>query len=141
ACNPASAFGPPVLVGGIMSTSSEGGLRMTPDETTGIFWSTRPGGPGTVNLYAASRSSRVASFATITLLSTIDVAGNQYDPSVTADALTLAFGSDRASSDGTFDVFLATRTSPDGDFSGVTPSAALDTTWNDQQPYLLPDGS
>jgi Tol biopolymer transport system component len=141
ACDPASPLGAPVLVAGIMSTASEGGLRMTPDETTGFFWSTRPGGPGTVNLYVATRASRAASFATIALLSSIDVAGNQYDPSVTADALTLAFGSDRSSSDGTFDLFLATRATAGGDFSGVTPIAGLNTSSDDQQPYLLPDGS
>lgn len=141
ACDPASPFGAPVLVAGIMSTASEGGLRMTPDETTGFFWSTRPGGPGSVNLYVATRESRADSFATVTLLSSVDVAGNQYDPSVTADALTLAFGSDRSSSDGTFDLFLATRATAGGDFSSITRIAGLDTSSDDQQPYLLPDGS
>jgi hypothetical protein len=140
-CNPTSPFGAPVLVAGLMSTASEGGLRMTPDETSGFFWSTRAGGPGTVNLYTATRSSQGASFAAITLLSSINVTGNQYDPSVTSDALTLAFGSDRASSDGTFDLFLATRATASGDFSGITAITSLNTSSNDQQPYLLPDGS
>ncbi len=140
ACNPTSPFGAPVLVAGLESTATEGGLRLTPDETTGFFWSTRPGGPGTTNLYMATRSDRTAAFANIALLS-INMTGNQYDPSVTADALTLAFGSDRASSDGSFDLFLATRTTSAADFGGVIPLSTLNTASNDQQPYLLPDGS
>ncbi|HSY23281.1 MAG TPA: hypothetical protein VK841_14240 [Polyangiaceae bacterium] len=141
ACNPTSPFGAPVLVAGLESSATEGGLRLTPDETTGFFWSTRPGGPGTTNLYVATRPERTAAFANVTLLSSIDMAGNQYDPTVTADALTLAFGSDRASTDGTYDLFLATRASSADDFGGVTPLSALNTSSNDQQPFLLPDGS
>jgi Tol biopolymer transport system component len=114
---------------------------MTPDETTGFFWSTRAGGPGTTNLYTATRADRNAAFTSITLLSGVNVAGNQYDPSVTADALTLAFGSDRASSDGTFDLFLATRSTVGDDFANVTALSALNTSSDDQQPFLLPDGS
>jgi hypothetical protein len=140
-CNPTSPFGTPVLVAGLESSATEGGLRMTPDETTGFFWSTRSGGPGTVNLYLATRPDRAAAFQTVTLLSSVDVAGSQYDPSVTADALTLAFGSDRASSDGTFDLFLATRATTSNDFSGVTAIADLNTSSDDQQPSVLPDGS
>jgi Tol biopolymer transport system component len=141
ACNPTSPFGAPVLVAGLESTASEGGLRLTPDETTGFFWSTRAGGPGTTNLYVATRPDRTVAFANITLLSSIDIAGNQYDPTVTADALTLAFGSDRASTDGTYDLFLATRANTADDFGGVTPLSTLNTSSNDQQPFLLPDGS
>jgi hypothetical protein len=141
ACNPASPFGTPVLVAGLESTATEGGLRLTPDETTGFFWSTRAGGPGTTNLYVATRTDRTAAFANVTLLSSINMAGNQYDPTVTADALTLAFGSDRASTDGTYDLFLATRATTADDFGGVTPLSSLNTSSNDQQPFLLPDGS
>jgi hypothetical protein len=141
ACNPTSPFGTPALIAGLESTATEGGLRMTPDERTGFFWSTRPGGPGTANLYVATRPGRDAAFKMVTLLSSIDVAGSQYDPSVTADALTLAFGSNRASSDGTFDLFLATRATTGDDFSGTAPISDLNTSSDDQQPFVLPDGS
>jgi hypothetical protein len=141
ACSPTSPFGAPVLVAGLQSNATEGGLRLTPDELTGFFWSTRPGGPGTTNLYVATRPDRTAPFANVTLLSSLDVAGNQYDPTVTADALTLAFGSDRASTDGTYDLFLATRATTAADFGGVTALSSLNTSSNDQQPFLVPDGS
>jgi Tol biopolymer transport system component len=140
-CHPTSPFGTPVLVEGIESDATEGGLRMTPDELTGFFWSTRPGGPGTVNLYVATRPGPTAAFGMVSLLSGIDMAGSQYDPSVTADGLTLAFGSDRASSDGTYDLFLATRATTGDDFSDAAPISDLNTSADDQQPYLLPDGS
>jgi hypothetical protein len=140
-CNPTNPFGTPVLVGGLLSTATEGGLRLSPDELTGTFWSTRPGGPGTVNLYVATRASLTAPFGGITLLAGVNAAGSQFDPTVSGDGLTLVFGSNRATLDGPYDLYEATRKSAADDFSGLGLLSALDTTFDDQQPFLLPDAS
>jgi hypothetical protein len=141
ACNPANPFGTPVLVPGIESTSTEGGLRLTPDELTGFFWSSRAGGPGSFNLYATTRSSPTASFGNVLLLNNVNQAGAQYDPTVTGDGLTLAFSSNRASDAGSFDLYGASRTGITVDFTNIVPLAPLNTAFNDEQPFLVPGGS
>ncbi len=140
-CNPLNPFGTPVLVAGIESTSTEGGLRLSTDELTGYFWSSRPGGPGTVNLYVTTRTDPNAAFGNVTLLANVNSSGTTYDPTVTGDGLTLAFGSDRATDAGIDDIFLASRAAATGNFSTPTALAVLNTTSNDEQPFFLPDGS
>jgi Tol biopolymer transport system component len=141
-CNPSNSFGTPVLVGGIESSSTEGGLRLTPDELTAYFWSSRSGGPGSIDLYVATRGATNLAFGNVLLLNVVNSPGTQYDPTVTGDALTLMFGSNRASDAGLNDLFMASRAAASVDFSNASPISILNTSgFSDEQPFVLPDGS
>jgi hypothetical protein len=140
-CDPSKPFGPPLAVAGLQSSADEGGFRLLPDELSGFFWSSRAGGPGTANLYVTTRPNTTASFGNVKLLSNVNVAGTfQLDPSVTGNGLTLAFRSDREGGAGD-DLYSATRTNVGANFSAVTLLASLNSSSNDVQPFLIPDGS
>jgi Tol biopolymer transport system component len=140
-CDPAKPFGVPVLLAELESGAAEGGLRLLPDELTGFFWSTRPGGPGTANLYVTRRSDRTSPFGGITLLGNVNSSVSQIDPGVVASGLTLVFRSNRAGGAGGDDLYSAARASVAADFSNVTSLSTLNSASNDVQPFLTPDGS
>lgn len=141
-CDTTKPFGAPVILAELQSSASEGGLRLLPDELTGFFWSTRPGGPGTANLYVTTRPDRTSLFGSVTLLDNVNATGTfQLDPTGATNGLTLVFRSIRGDAGGGDDLYSATRSDTDAAFSQVTALATLDSTLNDVQPFLTADGT
>jgi hypothetical protein len=139
ACDPTMPFGAPALMTSLESASKDGNLRLMPDELTGFFWSTRDDG-GVADLYTTTRAAAASAFGNITLLNNVNSTASQYDPTVTADGLTLAFRSDRAGGSGGDDLYWASRAAIGTDFSGVGAITSLNSTANDVQPFLLAGG-
>jgi hypothetical protein len=142
-CDPSKPFSAPVVITELQSSGAEGGLRLLPDELTGFFWSTRAGGPGTANLYVATRPDKTSPFGAITLLHNVNSTGTfQLDPTSLPNGLTLVFRSIRAEAGaGGDDLFSAVRADTDADFSQVTPISSLNSAANDVQPFVTTDGS
>jgi len=137
-CDPTKPFGTAVLVDGLTSSSEDGSLRLSPDEKTAYFFSARSGHQ---LLYTASRSRVFDPFDHVAVLANVNT-GNQYNPSITADGLTLFFASFRAEGVGDNDIYQATRsTTATPDFGDVHPAPNVNTLSSEVQPYVAHDGT
>ena len=115
-----TTFSKAVALSEVNSTSGEGNPCISNDGLTLYFYSARPGGLGSSDVWSASRSSSTGSFGTPTPLAAINGASEDRFPWISADGLALLFSSTRS---GAGDIYLATRSKPSGDFS---PPSSLD---------------
>lgn len=136
-CDLAKPFGAAVLVDGLTSSAEDASLRLSPDETTAYFFSARS---GTLLLYTAMRARVTAPFAGVSVLANVNT-GNQYNPAISADGLTLFFASVRPGGVGDNDIYQATRTAPTDDFTSVRLAPDVNTTASEVQPYLTRDST
>ena len=139
-CDPTKPFAAPVLLTSLQSAGRDGDLRLLPDELTGFFWSSR-GDAGSPDLYTTTRADTMSAFGNVSLLNNVNSGSYQYDPTVTADGLTLAFRSSRDGGAGGDDLYWASRASTGGDFAGVAPIAGVNSSSSDVQPFLIPSGT
>ncbi len=145
-CDLNEPFGAPALVPGMdLNTSAdEGTPRLSSNELTLYFWSSRPTADGGTNahLYSATRNTTAEAFGEPSAMATVNSSANEASPTVADNGLTLVFESDRLApaSSTTEQLFIATRGSVAGAF--LTPSLLDTTGWaaNDKTPYLRPDG-
>jgi hypothetical protein len=79
-------------------------------------------------------------FANVAALANIN-AGNQYNPAITADGLTLYFASFRAGGIGNNDIYQATRSTPTADFGNLRLAPNVNTTGSEVQPYVTHGGT
>jgi len=127
------------MVPGVNQDSSNDSIaRLNPDELTIFFASDRSGGSGSNDIYSATRTSRTASFGTPQLVAGVNTSSNDAFPSVTSNALNLFLES---SGPGTYDVYVATRTSTAAQFSTPSLVPNVDSNLGDGQPHILADGS
>lgn len=136
-CDLAKPFGAAVLVDGLASSAEDASLRLSPDEKTAYFFSARS---GTQLLYTALRAHVTAPFASVSVLANVNM-GNQYNPAISADGLTLLFASVRSGGTGDNDIYQATRAAPTDDFTAIRLAPNVNTTASEVQPYLTRDGT
>src|SRR5262249_27513015 len=135
-CDVSQPFGTPATVPGVnLDSSNDSIARLTPDELTIFFASDRPGGSGSNDIYTATRTSRTAAFGTPQLVAGVNTSSNDAFPSVTPNLQNLFFES---SGPGTYDVYVATRTSTAAQFSTPSLVPGIDSNLGDGQPYILP---
>ena len=84
---------------------------------------------------AAAWADGAPSFTPPVAMDALDTVGNELDPWVTPDELTIYFARGRA-----FDIYTATRATVAGDFGQATRVAALDSTATDTRVSLTGDG-
>jgi Tol biopolymer transport system component len=137
-CDPSASFGAPVAITELNSSSSDEGATLTPDELTIYFDSSRPGGLGGYDIYVATRTSRTDHFSEPALLAGVNTAGNERNPTVTGDGLTLYATNGGGS---TFDMLYATRASSTSSFSSLAPVTGLGSTGSNSASIVLPNGS
>jgi hypothetical protein len=135
-CNPTADFGSPVLVPGINTSFDETGLSLTADERIAFVGRTNTSGPQTLKV--ATRASIDDDFGPATedprLAAINDVAGDEYNATVSGDGLILYFH--RQSPAGGIGVLVSTRNAANGNFGnpravsvdGTTLSSALSPT-------------
>ena len=71
----------------------------------------------------------------------LNILGNLNDPSLTKDELTIVFmGYNLPGGVGEYDLYIATRTHLNSPFGDVRNLIELNTTANDADPFVLPDG-
>ena len=112
------------------------------DGLTLLFSSDRPGGVGGTDLYMATRASTSEPFADVVSLGAgVNTASNETAPALSADGLTLYFGSDRPDGFGSTDLYMATRATTSDPFGDVTNLGAdVNTASNDNNPTISADG-
>lgn len=136
-CDLDAPFGAPVLVPGIDSPQDDRDARLSTDELSIFFASTRPdgGNQNARDIYTASRKVRTEPFTSVTPvdgLALADVADSA--PMLAPDGLTLFFESTRTGST-KHDIWIATRTES-SPFTNFTRLAVLDDGSDDRTPYF-----
>src|SRR5262249_52381354 len=107
-----AAFGPAKPIAELDTADHNGVPHLGHDELT-IYFEREPsgdasavlGGKGGVDLFTASRAKITDAFGVATALS-VDTAAGEWDPTVTADDLSLYFASDRDGGLGKRDLYL-----------------------------------
>jgi len=135
-CDRAKPFGSPTLVGGLAASTEDASLRLSPDENTAYFFSARS---GKKLLYTAHRSSANAAFTNVEVLANVNTS-DQYNPTITADGLTLFFAAYRDATNNN-DIFQASRSESTGDFTNPHVAPNVNTTASEVQPYITRDGT
>jgi serine/threonine protein kinase/Tol biopolymer transport system component len=112
------------------------------DGLTLLFDSDRPGGSGGHDIWMTQRPRLDAQWGEpINLGPTINSAADEYHPSMTADGLTLVFGSTRSGGVGDGDIYMATRpttTAPWG--QAVNLERPVNSNLYDGGAWISPDG-
>jgi Tol biopolymer transport system component len=93
--------------------------------------------PPARNIYLAQRSGDAWSR---TAVSAVNSPSNDSNPNLSADGLRLLFASDREF-DEAYDLYLASRPARADDFVLVGPLSELNTSWNDEDPWMSADGA
>lgn len=114
--------------------------RLTADELNIFFDSPDiPGGQGGYDIWMASRPDRYSQFGPVTNLAEINTTSTDHAPSVSPDALTLYFCSNR---NGPFQLFKATRQSLTEPFGNIEHLSIFDTPQgNSAHPCVSSDGT
>lgn len=122
------------------TTEGENALFITADGLEAYFSRAVATSSTGADLYVMSRASTADAFGPPALLTALNASGNEYDPFVEADGLTLWFTSDaRDGSPGGRDVFTATRTDRTSPWGGVA-SAPINTPTGEGSARLTDDG-
>src|SRR5581483_4002119 len=89
-CDGATAFGAPVAIAELNSTSNDVSATLSPDELTVYFGSDRPGHIGAGSIYSATRATRSAAFGTPALVANVNNANQDVvNPSISGDGKNL----------------------------------------------------
>jgi len=134
-CDLAKPFGAPVAVDGLMPSIEDASLRLSPDETTGYFFSART---GKKLLYTAHRPNATAAFSNVQVLANVN-AGDQYNPAISPDGFTLFFATYQGTNNN--DIFQASRSESTSDFTSPHAALNVNTTASEVQPYITRDSS
>jgi len=103
-------WGPATRVSELSSTSNENRPNVRADGLEIFFYSDRPGGFGSNDLWTSTRASTDAPWSTpVNLGPTINTTSPEQHPSISADGRTLYFGSNRPGTVGGADLFTVTR--------------------------------
>jgi WD40-like Beta Propeller Repeat len=114
--------------------------RLSRDELTILFVSSRTSPNAFSNLWIAQRPNRSAEFAAPMEVPGINTSVREEGFSLAPDGLTLFFASNRAS-DLDMELWVATRASTAVDFGAAESLVALNSTGQELDPQLSPDGS
>jgi len=106
------------------------------------FYSDRPGGQGGWDLWVLKRDSISSDWGDPENLgSDINTSTTDQDPTISADGLTLYFGSKRSGGYGEEDIYVTTRTAKDAPWnSPVNLTQTVNSTGSDGAPWISPDG-
>lgn len=122
------------------TTDAENALFITADGLEAYFSRTVMGSITGADLYVMTRATTAEPFGALSELTALNASGNEYDPFVEADGLTLWFTSDaRGGSPGGRDVFTATRTDRTSPWGSVA-SATINTASGEGSARLTDDG-
>ncbi|HKO94466.1 MAG TPA: hypothetical protein VJU61_25105, partial [Polyangiaceae bacterium] len=119
--------------------------RLSRDELTILFVSSRSSPNPSSNLWMAQRSSRSEEFAAAVEVPGINTASREEGSSLAPDGLTLFFASNRGpdltvESELDMDLWFAQRPNISADFGAAESLAALNSTGEELDPQLSPDG-
>lgn len=113
--------------------------RLSRDERTLIFVSGRESPNEGSNLWITRRGSKEEEFAAPVEVEGINTNAREEGFSLSDDGLTLFFASDRLNEDD-MDLFVATRADTSASFDSIEPLVDLNSTEQELDPQLSPDG-
>lgn len=136
-CDPTAAFGTPTLVTELNTTANEDCARLSRDELTVYFSSTRAGGAGGWDIWFATRADRDAAWGTpMRLGGAINTAAMERCPAVTDDQLAIyasTYGTD-------YNMSVSTRPSTTDTFGAMALVPELNIgLMHDSDPSLGPN--
>jgi hypothetical protein len=138
-----SRWGAPVNLGpDINSEADDADARLSPDGLSLYFDSTRPGGSGGWDIWVATRPNPSAPFGKpVNLGPDVNSIKDDGNISISADNRIMVFYSDGPGSLGSPDVWIATRTDPEGPWSPAqNPGGPINSRSIDFPAALSPDG-
>ena len=130
-------LGPPVN-----GPNSEQGPRMSADGLSFYFASTRPGGSGDFDIWVTMRETTDGSWGeAVNLGPTVNSSVLDHSPSISADGLSLFFGSTRSGGSGSADLWVTTReTIYDNWGAPVNLGPTVNSSANEGVPSISADG-
>src|SRR5882757_3182609 len=133
-CDANKPFGAPVAVVNVSSAKRDQSAILV-DDLTMLLGSDR--GPTTA-IYQAKRDTPTAAFQTPVALTAINANGAVSSPTATDDGLTLYYVAINASAVG--DIMVSHRASQSVEFPAGTAVSGVNTTEDEEDPYITPDG-
>ena len=111
------------------------------DGHTLFFQSARPGGEGSFSIWQSTRQSLSEPFRTPVVVTATNSPAADFSPGISADGLTLYFGSLRSGGQGNYDLWQATRPTTVDQFVNPTNlGSTANSSANDGQPTITADG-
>jgi hypothetical protein len=132
-------FGAAQLMAGVNSSAMDLLPRLSYDGLTLFFESTRAGGSGNSDIWAAERATSSAPFGPPQPRADLNTSGREEGFSLSGDQLTIVLASSRGGAG--MDLWLAGRSDPHGDFAAPVQLRELNSTADDLDPGLSLDGS
>lgn len=133
------AFEAPSLVPGVNSPDLDLSPELSPGGLSLFFVSSRPGGSGQSDIWAAKRSDPMASFAAPVSRGDLNSAGRDEGLSLSRDGLSILFASNREDASN-LDLWTASRSDVSAAFGAATRLEELNSSADDLDPELSPDG-
>src|SRR5499427_5249082 len=124
-------FEVPQIVTELRSDSRTDNPTLTADLLEIFFTSDRPGGSGGGDVWSARRSDLLHPFSPPTAVTEVNTSTFETSSAISADGLTLWFGSDRPEGAGSTDIWVSTRASRTGTWSAPDNVLALNTAAED----------
>ena len=140
---PEEAWGPPENLGPIVNSAGpEFTASISSDGLELYFASARPGGQGWDDFWVTKRVSTEDSWGPPTNLGpAVNSAYRDFGVWVSSDGLELYFSSKRPGGMGAWDIYVSKRATPQDTWGDpVNLGAAVNSPFNEQAPYLSPDG-
>jgi beta-lactamase regulating signal transducer with metallopeptidase domain len=137
-------WGTPVNLGAnLNSTSWDWGQSISADGLDLYFTSNRPGGSGGQDMYVASRAANNEPWGEpVNLGSTLNSSADEQFPQVSADGLSLFFGSNRPGGYGSWDLYVATRVTTTEPWEPpVNLGPMINSKAGEDGPKISPNGS
>lgn len=131
---PTLPFGTPAIVPELCTGSTDSSPSLTADGLRIYFWSDRPGGTGSFDIYTATRPNWTSPFGAPVPVAELNTTRVDTEPQISPDALTIFFSSDRAGGLGGRDTWVATRLDPNSPFTNLVNVTALNSTAADESP-------
>ncbi len=136
-----AAFSAPIFLTALNSSAYDHEARLSADERSIVFESTRAGGAGGPDLWLAERAATTDAFVSPRNLGELNRAGSETGPALSADGLTLMFASDRPGGAGGTDIWRATRSDRASTFGGLQNVSELNSNDYEYDVALALDGS
>jgi Tol biopolymer transport system component len=138
--SPTSSFAAPVDLATVSSTTNDREPSLSADGLTLYFTSEdRAGGPGSVDIWRATRPDVASAFGSPAPVLELDTTSADRTPAISTSGLTICFGSDRPGTSGGYDLWCATRSSTAAMFDTPVRIVELASPNNDWTPWLSAD--
>jgi Tol biopolymer transport system component len=120
------------------SLQDDNALDFSADGLTVYISSQRPGGPGGLDIFSASRASTAVDFGALTPVAGVNTTDHEYNPRISADGLKLFFTAPKGN--GHYGTVVATRGSLLTAFGAGAPLVNVGSNADEGGPFLTADG-